>query len=181
MDKYKEIESELIDCVDTDFITKHLVKCKTIDILIIKGHLVIEHSINEFINKNALIDNNISKSRFSFYDKIEISKLFGLFSWNDKLENQLKSFNKLRNSLAHSLNYNSDLLDDFINSIDKDVFNKILKQIYTDDEIIISNQKGEKYMIEKDFLPLSIAISYIFGVISVCSMEKIIKKIRQTN
>lgn len=111
-----------------DFISKikkHLPLDKNLDILILKGHLLIEWYINQFISKISLSNLETSSMNLTFRNKIDILDILGFFPvGNEKLRNSLLLLNKIRNQLAHRLKYEKDLVDKLINLVPKNDLNR---------------------------------------------------------
>ncbi len=85
-----------------------------LELLIIKGHILIEYSLNKFINDVNDGGINIDKTSFTFHNKITISELLGLFKRVDSLKQSIIDVNKLRNQIAHTLSYEKKLLKKLI-------------------------------------------------------------------
>ena len=92
----------------------HMFGIKDLDYLILKGHILTEHSLHFFIENTSVEKINFEKIKFSYANKVEIAKTLGLFKSNPKLYEELKLLNKLRNSIAHKLKYDDKLFADFI-------------------------------------------------------------------
>ena len=121
----------------------HMFGIKDLDYLILKGHILTEHSLNFFIEQTSIEKINFEKIKFSYSNKIEIAKTLGLFKSNPKIYEELKLLNKLRNSIAHKLKYDEKLFKDFIrgfkpyeNFLESDSFKNtsINKAIFTENE-----------------------------------------------
>lgn len=97
----------------------HLIKCKDTDNLIIKGHILTEHALNFYIEMLSVEKINISKTKFTYANKVEISKILGLFKKYPELLEELTLLNKLRNSLAHRLRYDENTLTSFLKGFEK--------------------------------------------------------------
>src|SRR5580700_8136058 len=103
---------------DTDKFSKLLleqVKGAThVDLLIIKGHILVEYVMNKFIDTFSKHNQAAQDIRFTFYQKIHVCKILGLFYSNesDRLEQQVLILNKLRNEIAHKLSFKRSLLED---------------------------------------------------------------------
>lgn len=85
-------------------------------LLILKGHILLEYSMNKYIDDCSDPTFDINKTKFSFFNKIIICKAFGLFAGSDHplLEEAITKFNELRNSIAHNLDYNEPALQKVI-------------------------------------------------------------------
>ncbi len=97
-----------------DMLLKELNGIEDLELLILKGHILIEYSLNKFINdiNNGGID--IDKTNFTFYSKISIAELLGLFKANDHLKESIVMVNRLRNQIAHNLSFDKSLLKKII-------------------------------------------------------------------
>ena len=97
-----------------DLYVDHLLSCKDMDNLILKGHLMTEWALQYYINEFAKKKVNFKKVRFTYSNKLEIAKLLGLFeNGNTKLYRLLKLVNGLRNSIAHNVEYDSKIINKF--------------------------------------------------------------------
>lgn len=97
-----------------DLYVDHLLVCKDIDNLILKGHLMTEWALQYYINEFAKKKVNFEKVRFTYSNKLEIAKLLGLFeNGNTQLYRLLKLLNGLRNSIAHNVEYDTKILKKF--------------------------------------------------------------------
>ena len=97
-----------------DKFLKHLFDCRDTDNLIIKGHILTEYAMNYYIELSSIEKINLNESRFTYSNKIDIVKMFGLFKKHTTLNNELKLLNKLRNSIAHKLKYDEQILIEFL-------------------------------------------------------------------
>jgi len=124
----------------------HMFGIKDLDYLILKGHILTEHSLNFFIEKTSIEKINFDKIKFSYSNKIEIAKTLGLFKANPKIYEELKLLNKLRNSIAHKLKYDEKLFSDFIKGFKpyKDYFQSdSFKNTSINKDIFKENENGE--------------------------------------
>jgi hypothetical protein len=98
---------EFLKLVETEknFVIKSFKEIDDFEILILKAHLIIEHTLDDFINSFAIANIDISNMDFSFTHKIKVAKILGLTIYKSTFENQLILLNKLRNSIAHNLKY----------------------------------------------------------------------------
>lgn len=127
-----------------DLFADHLLDCKDMDNLILKGHLMTERALQYYINENAKKKVNFKKVRFTYSNKMEIAKLLGLFeNGNSQLYGLLILLNKLRNSIAHSVEYDSNILKKFF---EKSYIQSIKKN---DTEIMISAEDVIEYELTK--------------------------------
>jgi len=151
--------------IDTTIINEHLIDCKDIDNLIIKGHLIIEHCINEFIIKQSIAKIDIRKLNFSFLDKVEISRILGLFEINSGLYKNMVLLNTLRNSIAHNLKFNKKILNEFLVSTDLKSL-EIDKQLKNHD-LFVKNENKEVYKVDLEYMKFMICISSLYAKIQL--------------
>lgn len=97
-----------------DLYVDHLLDCKDTDNLILKGHILTEIALQHYINEYAKEKVNFKKIQFTFSNKLEIAKILGLFqNGNAQLYRLLKLLNALRNSIAHNVEYDLKILNNF--------------------------------------------------------------------
>lgn len=100
-----------------------------IQLLILKGHVLIEYSLNKFIKDCSEIDDK-ELDEFTFYKKIKLAKMLGLF-WKlkkDNLEKKVLDINRLRNQIAHDLSYDKKLIEKLIGYyLDDSDFSHLIK------------------------------------------------------
>lgn len=171
MTLYESKRKKYLIELDMDFFLQSINHCLDIDNRILKGHLVIENSINNFINKQSLAKIDISQSRFSFIDKIEISKILGLFKYNKRLYDTLFALNRLRNSIAHNLVFDKDKLRDFLNTTDPSSNHRtsILKKMGSSLNLL----KDDEF--KRDLITITICFTIIYVKIAEAS-ARIYKK-----
>lgn len=104
-----------------DFSAKELRDIDDIQLLILKGHILVEYSLNCYLEANAKGENSdFFKERFTFSNKIKIAKHFTILGdRNDNLLKELQLLNKVRNEIAHSLNYSESVLNELISEVKK--------------------------------------------------------------
>jgi len=142
----------------------HLVNCRDIDNLIIKGHLIIEHLIDEFIDNHSLLKADFKKYKIGFNLKIEIAKTLGLFIVNEDLYSSLILLNKLRNSIAHNLSLDEGIFNNFIQAVDP---NSTLLQLYKKfGEISLTDDSDNQYSVSSNYFRFSLCIAHLYGRIS---------------
>jgi hypothetical protein len=104
---------------------KHLDNETHVTSLILKGHLVVEHTMNLVIE---LLDDSVKKydlERAKFSDKMKLCGYLGLFNGNRTTHDQINLLNKLRNGIAHRLEYDPVEIEQLFN------YNKHNLQILT--------------------------------------------------
>jgi hypothetical protein len=99
-----------------DKYAKEFTKFSDIEGIIIRGHILIEQSINRSIELTVLTKNEYNADRFSFAQKVQIGNMLGI---SGDFKTELNSLNKLRNQIAHSLKYDEKYIDIIINEIQK--------------------------------------------------------------
>jgi len=110
---------------------------KDLDYLILKGHILTENSLHFFIEMTAVEKINFKKIKLTYSTKIEMAKTLGLFKYNPELYNELKTLNKLRNSIAHNLKYDQKLFTNFLKGFKKN-------------EEFLETESGRKIGVNKD-------------------------------
>ena len=104
-----------------EFSIKELSSINDIQLLILKGHILVEYSLNCYLEaKSTNKEPDFFKERFNFSAKVNIAKYFRtLGSVNDDIIKELNILNKIRNEIAHSLTYNEKLLNQLFSEINK--------------------------------------------------------------
>jgi hypothetical protein len=92
------------------FVDSQLQPINDVELLFLKGHLVIEHLFNEIIVKFSKADDHQKLLRLKFAEKLTILEFIGLFSFNRDVDllKQLTMINTIRNKLSHNLNYDKN-------------------------------------------------------------------------
>lgn len=113
---------------DEDFgilIFKEIESITDLELLILKGHILVEYSMNKFIEDIADESFDIYKENFPFGQKTKICKALGLFrSTMHPLEEIITTLNKIRNSIAHYLEFDESELQKLI-SLYKKISHKV--------------------------------------------------------
>ncbi len=80
--------------------------------MILKGHILVEYSVNCYLESLSKIhDPDFFKERFTFAEKLNIAKHFGpLGNEQDNLYQEIFLLNRLRNSIAHTLTFDSNVV-----------------------------------------------------------------------
>ena len=104
------------------FIISELTDLKDIELTILKGHILTEFAINcylESISENQKSD--FFKENFTYSSKIKILRHFGNYSGpgGEYIIKSLEILNKLRNTIAHSLTINHNLIKEFLATLKK--------------------------------------------------------------
>ncbi len=88
-------------------IWSNLDKQKEIDLIILKGHLILEILVGVCISKYLSEGEDIESLNLTFYKKVNLLKLLSKNEFNDidKAILYLKQINTIRNKLAHSFKF----------------------------------------------------------------------------
>ena len=81
----------------------YIPRTKDFTLIILKGHLLIEEQLCEFIEKLCNKPEILKDARLTFYQKMCISKAIGGWSNKDFIWKFIEKLNNLRNRLSHSL------------------------------------------------------------------------------
>jgi hypothetical protein len=80
---------------------KHDTKGENIIQILLRGHLYIEHELRQILNKNLVNPHALDSLRF-----IETAKMvYAIGAINSEIFNIVKKINKLRNDIAHKLDF----------------------------------------------------------------------------
>lgn len=120
---------------------KHLTEIESV---IIRGHILLEHALNNAIAQSILHKDEYQVDRFTFSQKVIIGYMLGM---GITFKKEITAINKLRNQIAHSLKHEEKYIDIIISEISKK-YPQIL------------NLKSKQ-------LQLGTAISFICGAIAV--------------
>ena len=127
-------------------------------LVVIKGHLLIEESLNFIIENFVHHHDFMNKANLSFYQKLNIARSMSLSEQNNSVWLLIEKLNTLRNDFAHRLN--SEKREEKI---------KLIISLYN------SEMKGDEF--EKDWknedLPtfLSFVVSLCLGFLSSFEAE----------
>tara|TARA_R110001592_G_scaffold106801_9_gene299408 strand:+ start:4596 stop:5075 length:480 start_codon:yes stop_codon:yes gene_type:complete len=135
----------------SDFLSDELLKISDLELVILKGHIFTEFALNCYLESISTNNSsNFFKENFSYNIKLKLLSHFGEFSGDrELLISAFKILNKLRNTIAHSLTINKQLLAEFIAKTK---------------EIGIDNKLLEKVKTEP-FYQFILCISYLCGII----------------
>jgi hypothetical protein len=125
-------ETDFIQKVEADKIINNVIKeieeitlkqfprTANLELAIIKGHLIVEYAITQFIRcmSNVLFD--FEDIEFTFFQKTKIAEMMGLAYGDPVLFPTIGLFNQLRNQAAHKFIIQRELIDQMIalNAID---------------------------------------------------------------
>jgi len=113
--------------------------------LIIRGHILIEKALNNSIATVAYKKDEFNPDQFTFAQKASLARLLGI---SGVLKNEINAFNKLRNQIAHSLEFEEKYLNVIINGIK-------------------SKDKEKQYPKTQKVNNLKRAISFMCGIIAI--------------
>jgi len=88
-----------------DLLLKELDGIKDFELLILKGHILIEYSLNKYINEVNDGGIDIDGKNFTFHKKITVAEMLGLFKMKGFLRESIIDINRLRNQIAHKLSF----------------------------------------------------------------------------
>jgi hypothetical protein len=88
-----------------EMINKHLNQETHISSLIIKGHLVVEYTMNLVIKSLHDGVKSFDEKRTKFSEKVRICDMYGVFTFSPEVYEQITKLNDIRNDIAHNLNY----------------------------------------------------------------------------
>jgi len=91
----------------------HLSKPRTLDIVILKCHLMVEFMFNQYIDIIAPTEGIIESERFTFKQKQTLLHLLG-FPADPLFMPSIDIINKLRNQVAHTLAIDRNTIDNLI-------------------------------------------------------------------
>ena len=84
--------------------TLHISKIEDEDLLILKGHLLIESTLRDYCKSKTINPNKFDQAKLSFIQILNLSQAFKGDLENEKwLWEALKNINTLRNQIAHQL------------------------------------------------------------------------------
>jgi hypothetical protein len=114
-DKEFEDEAEKISDELKLLLKQQFPRTQNLEHAILKGHLIIEHALVQYIRCFARTYLEVeSLRRFSFSQKLEIAYLLG-FGVNDPiLLPTIEGINKVRNQVAHTFELNKNFLDEIL-------------------------------------------------------------------
>lgn len=108
-----------------------------LELLLLKGHILIEYTLNNVLDSMGSMDVKIGDKKFTFDDKITLVELvgFGLKKHHSDLLEQIRTINRVRNTIAHTMDFDKESLHniykyhrDEMNEIEKDHNNKDEKE-----------------------------------------------------
>ena len=106
--RLERLRSEMVDKLRT-----HLPRTRNLDAVVLKCHILLEFMMNQFIDLVAPREGVIDDERFTFKEKQALLHMLG-FPPDPLLLPTLDTFNRLRNQVAHTLEFDVKLLDELI-------------------------------------------------------------------
>ena len=89
-----------------DLLEKHLFQLKDVELIVLKGHLILEEQLNNFLAYFVNDFEKFLKIGFSFERKVALlSCLIPKQIAKDEIWEQLREINRLRNKLTHNLRF----------------------------------------------------------------------------
>ncbi len=91
-----------------EYVESHLDEKDSIEMILLKGHLILEQALNEWLRMYIPTEKKLSNLNLTFAKKIDLAvaltKRHDLSS--SKIVGRLKRINSIRNKLAHKLEFN---------------------------------------------------------------------------
>ncbi|WP_093451338.1 hypothetical protein [Sphingomonas sp. YR710] len=97
-----------------DLAQKQFPRTQNLEFAILKGHLIIEHALLQFIRCHARVLVDEATLRFSFSQKLEVAYLMGFGVNEPALLPSVQRWNKVRNLVAHGFTLDRTLVDEMI-------------------------------------------------------------------
>lgn len=104
---FMDTEKELDDYYR--FLNEYLFRINDIELLILKGHNLVENAMNRYIQDLAVRPEEFYKQNLTFAEKLGIMKFLTVIHLN--IFERLTLLNKVRNQLSHNLNPDMVLVD----------------------------------------------------------------------
>jgi hypothetical protein len=103
------------------FLIGELSQIKDVTLVLLKGHLFTEFAINCYLESLSQMEkSNFFKENFTYAIKIKMLAHFGNIESEEILIlESIRLLNKLRNGIAHSLNVNDQLIQEFFTTLGK--------------------------------------------------------------
>lgn len=90
--------------IDFERFMSHLPLDSTDRVLVVlKGHLLVEEILREYVSAHVKHPKRLNDARFSFHHCLCLARAFSNDDSNEKLWDSIEKLNNLRNKLAHSL------------------------------------------------------------------------------
>ena len=97
-----------------NLLKEHLPKSNDLELVILKGHILLEYLLNQIITVKSEYNLETMDTNFTFNQKIEILVILNIIKQNSDIYQVLKVWNKLRNQIAHKLDFDQKLVDKLI-------------------------------------------------------------------
>jgi hypothetical protein len=91
-------------------IKEHLPARLQLDFVILKGHLLVEFTLTEYIGLRSHYEYDVSTERLSFVQKMAVAHMLG-FPLDPLIMPSLELLNRLRNQVAHGLDFDRGQVD----------------------------------------------------------------------
>lgn len=111
------MKTKFIATLTKDIIPKieeNLPKEDNLELAILKGHILLEYLMNKAIEIKSSYKYDMEKSSFSFSQKIDILVILNLIETNSCSYQVLKTFNTIRNQIAHRFIFDRRLVTKMI-------------------------------------------------------------------
>lgn len=84
-------------------VTERVVKMNALTLAVLRSHLLVEQTMDEFLSASLFHPAHVRQSRFTFLHKAQICRAMSLNQNDDPLWEIFWNANELRNTIAHSL------------------------------------------------------------------------------
>ena len=95
-------------------VSRQFPSTRNLEYAVLKGHLIVEHVVTQYIRCNSRVVVGLDDIRLSFSQKLDIAYLMGLGVDDPVLLPGIQLLNKARNQVAHSFCLNRDIVDELI-------------------------------------------------------------------
>jgi hypothetical protein len=141
-------------------IKEHLPKSNDLELIVLKGHILLEYLLNQIIKIKSEYNLEIENTTFSFNQKIEILVILNIIENNSDIFQILKIWNNLRNQIAHKLYFDRKLVDKLIK----------LSVNWTKGEGHLPNNDNERARAMKFIIPAT--SGYLTGQFAISKYKK---------
>ena len=93
---------------------RHFPRTTNLEYAILKGHLILEHALTQYIRCTSFVLVEPEDLRFSFSEKLEIAILHGFGNGCPTLIPSVELLNRLRNQIAHRFSLDQNLVNQLI-------------------------------------------------------------------
>lgn len=98
-----------------------------IEYAILKGHLIVEHALVQFLRVYSAVHTEPQDIRLSFAQKLEVAVLLGFGMRDPVLLPTVEALNRVRNQVAHSFGLDKAVLDEMLRVNHEDYRNWVAK------------------------------------------------------